>query len=250
MNELLWILGSTIIISAIGLIGVFTLGLKDELLSKILTKLVALSTGALLGGAFLDLMPEGVAKIDPKIFFALMLAAILFYLLIEKFLHWHHCHKGMACDAHNMLGYMNLVGDSVHNFIDGLVIAATFIVSVPLGVVTSVAIILHEIPQEMGDFGVLLYSGFTKKRALFMNFVVALIAVAGGLVGWGLSFYSAGIEKYLLPIAAGGFIYIAASDLLPELRKNISFGKFFVDFIFILVGISIILFFSLLNLNC
>lgn len=250
MTVLLWILGSTVVVSLIGLIGVFTLGLKEELLSKILTKLVALSTGALLGGAFLDLMPEGISKIDPKIFFALMLFSILAYLLIEKFLHWHHCHKGTACDVHHTLGYMNLVGDSVHNFIDGMVMAATFIVSVPLGIVTSVAIILHEIPQEMGDFGVLLYSGFTKKRALFLNFIVALIAVAGGLFGWALSKYSSGTEKYLLPIAAGGFIYIAASDLLPELRKNISLKKFMVDFLFILIGIAIILVFSLLNLEC
>jgi len=143
---------------------------------------------------------------------------------------------------------MNLIGDSIHNFIDGLVIAGAFVVDIRLGLITAVAMALHEIPQEIGDFGVLIYSGFTKKRALFWNFLTALLTVAGGLLGWFLSRYSIGIEKYLLPIAAGGFIYIAASDLLPELRKNLSLKSFFVDFLFMLGGVGVILLISLFGI--
>ncbi|MDD2758154.1 MAG: ZIP family metal transporter [Patescibacteria group bacterium] len=248
MPILFWILISTFIISACALAGVFTLSLRAESLNKILMKLVALSSGALLGGAFLHLMPEGVEQMEPKLFFALVLTAIVVYLLIEKVLHWRHCHKGAGCDTHHSMGYMNLIGDGVHSFIDGVVIAAAFVVNIPLGIITAVAMGLHEIPQELGDFGVLVYSGFTKKRALFCNFLVSLMTVVGGLVGWALSFYSIGVEKFLLPIAAGGFIYIAASDLLPELRKNVSLKSFFVDFLFVLLGISIILLVSLFKI--
>jgi zinc and cadmium transporter len=249
MPVLCWILLTTIFISACALVGVFTLSMKDASLNKILMRLVALSSGALLGGAFLHLMPEGVELLSAKLFFSLSLAAILFYLLIEKLLHWRHCHKGGGCDTHHSMGYMNLIGDSVHNFIDGLVIAGAFVVDIRLGLVTAVAMALHEIPQEIGDYGVLVYSGFTKKRALFLNFLTALMIVAGGIFGWFLSLYSIGIEKYLLPIAAGGFIYIAASDLLPELRKNLNIKSFFVDFLFMLGGVCIILLVSLFGVE-
>lgn len=249
MPALLWILLSTIIISVCALVGVFTLSIKDALLNKILMRLVALSSGALLGGAFLHLMPEGIKQLDVKLFFSLVLAAIIFYLLVEKLLHWRHCHKGGGCDTHHSMGYMNLIGDSVHNFIDGLVIAGAFVVDIRLGLVTAIAMALHEIPQEIGDFGVLLYSGFTKKRALLMNFLVALATMAGGICGWILAQYSVGAEKYLLPLAAGGFIYIAASDLLPELRKNLSLKSFLIDFLFVLCGIGVILSASLLGIG-
>ncbi|PIT88531.1 MAG: ZIP family metal transporter [Candidatus Magasanikbacteria bacterium CG10_big_fil_rev_8_21_14_0_10_36_32] len=250
MYTLCWIVGSTLVISSCALIGILTLSLKDAFLNKILTRLVALSSGALLGGAFLHLMPEGVELLSPKIFFIIVLSAIVFYLLIEKILHWRHCHKGLVCDTHApSIGYMNLLGDSVHNFIDGLVIAGAFVVDIKLGLITAVAMGLHEIPQEMGDFGVLLYAGFKKSRALLFNFLAALTTVIGGLVGWTVSQFSTGIEKYLLPLAAGGFIYIAVSDLLPELRKSVGLKKFLVDFIFLLVGIAIIFLASLFGIE-
>lgn len=249
MPVLLWILISTFIISVCALIGIFTLSIKEAVISKFLMRFVALSSGALLGGAFLHLMPEGIKELNSKLFFLLVLAAMICYLLIEKLLHWRHCHKGGSCDTHRSMGYMNLIGDSVHNFIDGLVIAGAFVVDIRLGLVTAVAMALHEIPQEIGDFGVLLYSGFTKKRALLMNFLIALMTVAGGIFGWILAQHSIGVEKYLLPIAAGGFIYIAASDLLPELRKNKSLKSFFIDFLFMLGGICIILLVSLLGVE-
>ncbi len=249
MTILLWIIATNLIISLISLVGVFTLSLKEALLGKILMRLVALSSGALLGGAFLHLIPEGIEKLEIKTFFIFVLITILLFLLIEKVLHWRHCHKGATCDVHKSMGYVNLIGDAVHNFIDGLVIAAAFVVDLRLGLITAVAICLHEIPQEIGDFGVLVYSGFSKKKALLFNLLSALMAVVGGIVGWIAAQYSSGIESYLLPVAAGGFIYIATCDLLPELRKNISIKSFFYDYIILLVGISLIFFISLLELH-
>lgn len=249
MSTLIWIILSTFTISIFALVGVFTLSMKEELLNKILLKLVALSSGALLGGAFLHLMPEGVEKMEPKLFFTIVLGAIILYLLIEKILHWRHCHKGKHCDTHHTIGYMNLIGDSVHNFIDGLIIAAAFIVNIPLGIITAVAVALHEIPQEIGDFGVLIYSGFSKKRALFLNFLVALTVVAGGIAGFFLARYSLVSETYFIPIAVGGFIYIATSDLFPELRKNTSLKKFLSDFVFLIIGVSVMFLVSLLHLH-
>ena len=156
---------------------------------------------------------------------------------LEKLLHWRHCHK-KNCDVHTF-GYMNLFGDAVHNFIDGLVIAATFLTDIRLGIITSFAIALHEIPQEIGDFGVLLYSGFSRKKALFANFLVALTAVFGGIIGYFLSFQIENMTSYLLPFTAGGFIYIAASDLMPEIRKETSLRKSMLSFGVFLVGIAI-----------
>lgn len=238
MPIILYILTSTFIISLGALIGIFTLSMKEKLLDKILLSLVALSSGALLGGAFIHLLPEGIEKLDGELFFLMVLMALVVYLLIEKLLHWRHCHKGGKCPVHSF-GYMNLIGDAIHNFIDGLIIAATFLINVPLGVTTSIAIALHEIPQEIGDFGVLLYSGFKKTRALLLNFIVALTVVIGGIVGWILSGYIENITSFLLPIAAGGFIYIALSDLIPELRNQPKIKKFLVNFMFLLIGIGL-----------
>lgn len=249
MSALIWIILSTFTISIFALVGVFTLSMKEDFLNKILLKLVALSSGALLGGAFLHLMPEGIEKMEPKTFFLAVLITIIAYLLIEKVLHWRHCHKGKHCDTHHTIGYMNLIGDGVHNFIDGLVIAAAFVINIPLGIITALAMALHEIPQEIGDFGVLIYSGFSKKSALFCNFLVALMTVVGGLFGYALARFSVGSEKYFIPIAVGGFIYIAASDLFPELRKSVGLKKFLSDFIFLLIGVSIMLLVGLLHIH-
>lgn len=229
----------TFFISLFALVGVFTLSLKEEFLRKILMNLVSLSSGALLGGAFLHLMPEGVEKMAPEKFFIIVLAAILFNWLVEKVLHWRHCHKGADCEHHHTMGYMNLFGDSIHNFIDGLIIASSFIANPALGWSSLIAVGLHEIPQEIGDFGVLLHSGFSKKKALVANFIVALMVVVGGIVGWFLAQRIDNIVTYLLPVAAGGFLYISASDLLPEIRKNKSMKSFSVNVLFILFGIGL-----------
>jgi zinc and cadmium transporter len=234
---LFWIVLSNTIIGIFSLVGVFTLALKEQVLQKILLYLVALSAGALMGGAFLHLLPESVEESGDVNVFLWVLVAFVIFFLIEKLLHWRHCHKS-HCSIHTF-GHMNLFGDAVHNFIDGVIIAASFVVSIPLGITTVFAIALHEIPQEIGDFGVLIYAGFGKKKALFLNFMVAMIAVLGGVFGYYLSTYAENSIKILLPFAAGGFIYIAASDLLPELRKEAGLKKSFISFAMFIIGILI-----------
>ena len=152
------------------------------------------------------------------------------------------------CDVHSF-GYMNLVGDSIHNFIDGLIIAATYMTDVRLGLITSLAVLLHEVPQEIGDFGVLLYAGFEKKKALAANFLVALTVVAGGIIGFLLSFMTESLVNYLLPIAAGGFIYISASDLMPEIRKEESLNKSIISFGIFILGILLMYLLKLIGVK-
>ncbi len=222
--ELAYILLATFFVSLISFVGVICLALKENLLNKILLVLIGLSAGALMGGAFLHLLPEAVDKATGLDVYLYVLLGFILFFLIEKVLHWRHCHKG-ECDVHTFQ-YMNLVGDSIHNFIDGMIMAASFIVSLPLGITTTIAISTHEIPQEIGDFGVLLYGGFSKKRAIMMNFLVALTAVLGGIVGFFVSSLIDNIVLFILPFAAGGFIYIAATDLVPEIRKELDMKKY------------------------
>jgi zinc and cadmium transporter len=235
MTTFSWIFISTTIIALFAWVGIFTLALKEKLLEKILLFLVSLSTGVLMGGAFLHLLPEAAEKFESANIFLYVLIAFVTFFLIEKLLHWRHCHKG-HCQVHTF-GYMNLFGDSVHNFIDGLIIAASFAVSEKLGLVTVLAVALHEIPQEIGDFGVLVYAGFRKELALVLNFFIALTIVLGGIFGYYLSVYIESSIKFLLPFAAGGFIYIAASDLIPEIRKETGLLKSLVSFGIFLAGI-------------
>ena len=160
---LLWILGSTFIISLISLIGVFLLGIKDKFMKKIILLLVGLSAGSFIGDAFLHLLPEAV-EFDNYIIYIYLILGFCLFFIIERILHWHHCHKG-NCDVHTFT-HMSLIGDGIHNFIDGLIIAGSFLVNIPLGISTSIAILFHEIPQEIGDFGVLIHGGFSKFRAI------------------------------------------------------------------------------------
>ena len=163
MSQLIYIVLTTFAIALIAFIGVFALAMKEQLLNKILIILVSLSAGALMGGAFLHLLPESVEKSGRTDIFIFVLVGFVLFFVIEKLLHWRHCHKG-KCDVHTF-HYMNLIGDSVHNFIDGLIIAASFIISTPLGFTTTIAIAAHEIPQEIGDSGVLIYGGGSKKES-------------------------------------------------------------------------------------
>jgi len=237
MTDLIYIIISTFIISLIAFVGILTLSLKDKVLNKILLFLVSLSAGALMGGAFIHLIPESIEKYGNGDILIFVLVGFILFFIIEKILHWRHCHKG-KCDVHTF-HYMNLVGDSIHNFIDGLIMAAAFVTSIPLGITTSIAIAAHEIPQEIGDFGVLIYGGFEKKKALFMNFLVALTAVIGGVVGYLISQRIHETTTFLLPFAAGGFIYIAATDLVPEIKKELDFKKYIATLCVFIVGILI-----------
>jgi len=239
MFELPYIILATIVVSLLSFVGIITLTLKEGMLNKILPVLIGLSAGTLMGGAFLHLLPEATESSKGLNVFIFVLVGFIIFFIIEKVLHWRHCHKG-ECEVHTFT-YMNLIGDSIHNFIDGLIMAASFVTSIPLGITTTIAISTHEIPQEIGDFGVLIYGGFSKKKALLLNFIIALTAVLGGLVGYFISNLIDNVVLFILPFAAGGFIYIAATDLVPEIKKELNMKKYMATLIVFILGILIML---------
>jgi zinc and cadmium transporter len=239
MSVLLWVLGATFVVGLVALVGVFSLWMSSKLLNKMLTVLVAFSAGALLAGALFHLVGESLGQLSStKVFIYLLIGFSLFFL-IERFLHWHHCHNG-KCDEHQFT-YLVLFGDGVHNFLDGVIIAASFLVGVRFGIVTTVLIIGHEIPQELGNFGILVYGGFSRAKALLYNFIAQLTAVLGGILGFFLSTSIGPLIPFVLAFAAGGFIYIAASDLVPELHKEPNLKKSLNAFAFFIVGIVFML---------
>src|SRR3989339_2113963 len=216
MKTLCWIIAATAIDGLLGLTGVFSYFLSKESLSKIVIFLVSFATGSLIGGALFHFIPEAFETLSAASVILTTLAGIILFLIIEKFLHWHHCHNG-KCE--HVYTYLILYGDAIHNFIDGLIIAGSFVISVRLGIITSLLVMIHELPQEIGDFGVLVHGGFTRKKAVVYNFLAQLTAILGGVLG----FFFLSIKEnavYLLPIAAGGFLYIAAGDLIPEIFKE------------------------------
>jgi zinc and cadmium transporter len=238
MTTLLYILTATFLVSLTSLLTLFTLAIKESYLQRLLLFLISLSAGGLLGGAFGHLLPEALAKLAVSAVCNTVLISFVFFFLVEKLLHWHHCHHGT--EKRRTFGYMNLIGDGLHNFIDGLIIAAAFIIDFNLGVTTTLAVALHEVPHEIGDFGVLLHAGFSRTQALAANFFVAAIAIVGGLTGYLFSFTFSRLLPYLLPFAAGGFLYVAASDLMPEIRQEESFSKSLLLFSVFVFGILIL----------
>jgi len=231
---MLTILFATFIVSLISLVGIFFIGMKQDTLTKAIKYLVSFAVGGLLGGAFFHLLPESMASGNPSMF-VYVLSGIMIFFLIEKFLHWRHCHKG-HCDAHTFT-YLNLIGDGIHNFIDGMIIAASFVTDIRLGVITTLAVAAHEIPQEIGDFGILIYGGFSKSKALLFNFLSALTAMAGAVVAYFSFNQIAWLKGFLIPFTAGGFLYIALVDMIPELHKDGGKDNMALQFITIIGGL-------------
>jgi len=245
---LIYILTSTILVSLIAFIGILFTGFKGGKLEKYVIFLVSLSAGGLLGGGFLHLLPEAVEMLDDISTYLLVIIGFLLFFGIEKVIDYKHCHnveKDHICEFH-AFRWLNLIGDGVHNLIDGLVIAAAFLVEIHLGMITTIAVILHEIPQEIGDYGVLVYGGFSKKRALFLNFITALTAIFGGFLGFYLISFIEPITPYLLAFAAGGFFYIAAADLTPELKKERSAKNNALIFGLVIFGIILMYLFKII----
>jgi zinc and cadmium transporter len=233
---LIWILASTFLVSLISLIGIFTLLIKERLLNNILFYLIGFSAGALLGGAFLHILPEVLQRAESTFVFSILIVGIVLFFLMERYFYWRHCHDGI-CDVHSFT-YLNLIGDGFHNFLDGMIIAVSFTVSIKIGIATTLAVIFHEIPQELGDFGVLVYGGFSKTKALLFNFISALTAMLGALAGYFISDAAAHFSYFILPLTAGGFIYIATSDLIPEIHKEVNLRRSTLAFVAFLLGIG------------
>jgi len=238
----LYSLASVFIVSMISLVGVLTLSIKTDKLKNILIYMISFSAGALLGGAFLHLLPEIVEEAGFGIEISLfVLCGIAVSFVVEKVIHWRHCHLPITKEHVHPFSIMNLFGDAVHNFIDGMIIAGSYLVSISVGIATTTAVIFHEIPQEIADFGVLLHGGFTKKKALFANFLVALTAVLGAVVALLLSSVVEHLTLFLVPFAAGGFIYIASSDLIPELHKECAPSKSLLQLLIFILGILVMM---------
>ena len=227
MHVLFQILTAVIIVSLMSLVGIITLIFHKNTLQKILFSLVAFASGAMLGASFLDLLPEAVENGGIASLKYALLGIIIFFVF-ETFFYWYHRHylihhkrggKECRCQTHRVKSfvYLNVFGDGLHNFIDGMIIAAGFLVSFPLGIITTLAVVFHEIPQEIGDFGLLIYGGLSRTKALLCNFASALTAILGALAVYFFAPSVQGLTSVLVPIAAGGFIYIATTDLLPEL---------------------------------
>ncbi len=217
----LYTFSSLIIVSLISLLGVFALSLKEEILKKYIFIFMSVAVGALLGDSFIHLIPEALEKSSNILLTALLIVAgILIFFILEKFLHWHHHGEDKEEHTIHPVGKLVILSDAIHNFLDGIIIATSFMVSIHVGMATTVAVILHEIPQEVGDFAVLLHSGYSKQRALLLNFLSALTAILGAIAFFILGEIAKNSSVYFLPLAAGGFIYIAVADLIPELHKN------------------------------
>ena len=239
-NPLLWIIGSSILMCAIALIGVTTLSLKEATLKRLLLPLVALAAGSLLGGAFFHMIPEAVEKTgDDLSVYIYVVAGFSFFLLLEQFLHWHHCHRDETDCKKKPLTYLILVGDGIHNFIGGIAVAGTFMIDIRLGISTWLAAAAHEVPQEIGDFAILVHGGWSRKKALLLNGLAASSFLLGGLLAYSLSFSS--WIYYLIPFAAGNFIYIGASDLIPEVNKHQSLARNLLHFTCFSIGLLILL---------
>ena len=238
MNTFFWILCSTVLVGLLGLIGIVSIFFRKKSLNKLLFVLIAFSAGALLAGAFFHLLSESLVKLSSTTTFLFLMVGFVMFFVLERFLHWHHCHDG-NCEVHPV-SYLILIGDGIHNAIDGLVIAASFLVSNPLGLVTTLLIIGHEIPQELGNFGILVYGGFSRAKAIIYSFIAQLTCVIGGILGY-FFLNHANWSIYLLPFTAGGFIYISCSDLIPELHKEPDLRKTVLSFMFFIIGLAFII---------
>jgi len=247
---LVWMLSlsSVIIVSLISFVGILTFWLNDKRLRRIIIYLVSFSAGSLFGDAFIHLIPEAIensASVNVSIF---IIFGILSSFVVERFLQWRHCHIPTTSDHPHTFAYMNFLGDAVHNFIDGIIIAGSYIVSIPVGISSTLAVVFHEIPQELGDFGVLIYGGFKRSKALWLNFLTALTAVGGALFALILGSIIEGFTPLVIPFAAGNFIYIAGSDLIPELRKDTpEIGKAALQMVSLILGVAAMLFILLLE---
>lgn len=243
----IYTISSVLLVSLVSLIGIIPLLLKKKLTQHTLLLFVSLSAGTLFAGAFLHLIPEAVEEGFTITSGLLILAGIMLFFLLEKFIHWHHTHHKYSKQHTEMHGHayhlapLNLIGDGIHNFLDGIIIATSYGVSIPLGIATTLGVVFHEIPQEIADFGVLLYSGITKLKALLFNFLSAVTALLGAIFGLMAYDQMEGFSLIIIPIAAGSFIYIAGSNLVPELHKHCTWKDSLWHFLAMLLGIAIMI---------
>ena len=231
---------SVLAVSAIAFVGIFVLVVRENLLRRVVPILVAFAVGALLGDALFHIIPELAEDggITVGISWVMVLAIVGFFVL-EKFIHLHHRLEAPAHGHLHPVALTNLVGDGIHNFVDGAIIAGAYLANVSLGLATTAAVVLHEIPQEMGDLGVLVHAGLTPKRALVYNLATALTAVAGAVLTLLLEDTIGGVTRPMLALAAGAFIYIAGADLIPELHRATDVRSSVLQFLAVVAGFAV-----------
>ena len=233
---------SVFLVSLISFVGIAALSLNKKALQGILLVLLAFGAGTLLGGALFDIIPEAM-RLGGGTALQYIAVGIVLFFIIERFIHWHHHHHNEGLDHRDRVrpfAYLNLIGEGIHNFLDGTIIAASYLVSFEIGIIATIAIIFHEIPQELGDFGILVQGGIPVKKALLYNFLVALTSVIGAAVILFSSFLLPSLTVIMLSIAGGGFLYIALSNLIPELHHETSLKKTIIQVIFLILGIGLL----------
>jgi len=241
------------VVSLLSFVGVFAISADEKKLDSFLLVLVSFAAGSILGAAYFELLPEAMELVEGSISLVYITLGFVAFFFLERSIYWYHGHghtRGAEkkveitgdvgkASVKNFV-YLNLMGDAIHNFTDGVVIATSFIIGFPVGLVTTVAAVFHEIPQEIGDFAVLVYGGLKKSLALGLNFFSALMAVAGSVFAYLFSIYSEGFRGFMIAFAAGGFIYLAASELIPELQEEKNLSKSILQFVLFTLGIILI----------
>lgn len=240
--KLIFILIANIISSLVSLVGIFFINKNFNKLKQISFIFVSFSTGALITGAILHLLPEALDK-NPNSIYSVIFG-IFFFFILETFLKWRHCHD-FKCEQHTFVP-LNLFGDSLHNFIDGLLIASSFLTNYKLGFITTLGVIFHELPQELGDYGVLIYGGLKPKRALKLNYLVSLTAILGGILGYFLLEKLEILIPFVLGVTSGNFLYLSMTDLIPELHKKMSIKDNIIKTFFIILGIILMIILKLI----
>ncbi len=239
MNDLVWIIAGGLVMSAIAMVGAVSILMQQATLQRLILPMVALSAGTLIGGALFHMVPEGMKALAPLDAAVWLVAGFTTFLLVEQFLHWHHSHYSSANDYHPMT-YLVLLGDALHNFLGGLGIASTFLLDPKAGITAWIAGAAHEVPQELGDFGVLVHGGWSRWRALRWNMLSALTFPLGALLAYLFSqrFDVSGLVLF----GAGNFLYIAASDLVPEIKANPNLQNAALHFLCFALGLAFMLF--------
>jgi zinc and cadmium transporter len=221
VRTLVWSVGLSIVGSLAGLIVASSMLLVSDVARvHVLSWLVSYAVGTLLGAAFLHLVPEALNSLAPSAVFGALLAGILVFFVLEKMVIWRHCHEGDECETHTTAAKLVIVGDAFHTFVDGIIIGAAVLTAVPLGLSTAIAAATHEIPQEVGDFAILLSAGYSRRRAVLLNLASAGAGIAGAILVYVLVSSIPPVLPYLIAFSAGGFLYVAMADLIPGLHRN------------------------------
>jgi zinc and cadmium transporter len=208
--------------------------------------LISFATGTLLGAVFLGMLPKAMAIAEPSRVLGYVLVGIMLFFVLEKLLIWYHCHDE-KCEIHSAAPYLILFGDAFHNFLDGVVITVGFLISIPFGIATSLAVVAHEVPQEIGDFAILLHGGMSKKKAFLYNFLSAVTTIPGALIAYSFSYRVDKVKPIILALAASSFLYIAIADLIPEIHHKTPPGRGFYQIFLMGIGIGVIAFFGMMH---